>query len=188
MILASKSPRRHEIMKNAGFEFRVIVPELDEKYPGSLNVEEIPVYLAECKAEAVAAKHRNELVIGADTIVLLDGNILGKPVDDKHAKQMLTSLSGKKHTVITGVCVILKDKKFSFNAFTDVWFSRLSKEEIEYYVLNYKPLDKAGSYGVQDFIGMAAIEHIEGSFYNVMGLPIHKLYQVLRDQFGVSFT
>jgi septum formation protein len=180
MILASQSPRRHNIMKIAGYEFRIVKPDIDESIDASLSINEFPVELAYQKARQIADQFPGELVIGADTIVVLNNEIIGKPVDRDDAIAMLSRLSGNMHIVITGVCVIKDHKVKKFSDTSKVHFEKLTLEEITYYVDNYKPYDKAGAYGVQDWIGMAAIKRIDGSFYNVMGLPIHKLYRVLK--------
>lgn len=177
-ILASKSPRRNELLKSLGIDFIVKTKEVDEVYPDSLAKEEIPVYLAKLKARAFLNEiSDNDLVITADTIVWLNGKVLGKPKDKTEAIWMLNELSGNQHQVITGVCLTSKIKEFSFHSTSDVYFKHLSAAEIDYYVSEYKPYDKAGAYGIQEWIGSIGISHIEGSFYNVMGLPIQKLYE-----------
>jgi septum formation protein len=177
-ILASKSPRRNELLKSLGINFKVKTKEVDEVYPDSLTKEEIPVYLAKLKARAFLNEiWDNDLVITADTIVWLNGKVLGKPKDKPEAIRMLNELSGKQHQVITGVCLSSKEKELSFYSTSDVYFKSLSTDEIEYYISEYKPYDKAGAYGIQEWIGCIGISHIEGSFYNVMGLPIQKLYE-----------
>jgi septum formation protein len=180
MILASGSPRRKSIMLTTGYKFSIVVPNIAEDYPPDMAVADIPVYLAEKKAQYVQNGHPEEIIVAADTIVVLNNKIIGKPSGYKEALEMLQRLSGHMHTVITGVCVLNGFKRHTFSDTSKVYFQKLSKEEIEYYVKTHKPYDKAGSYGVQDWIGMVAIRKIEGSFYNVMGLPIHKLYQVLK--------
>lgn len=177
-ILASKSPRRQELLKSIGLEFHVLVKEVDERYPDSLIKEEIPVYLAKLKAASFSGELKeNDLLITADTIVWLDGEVLGKPVDHDDARQMLQKLSGKEHQVITGVCLTSDRKQISFSSLSNVQFKTLSDKEIDFYVANFSPLDKAGAYGIQEWIGYIGITHIEGSFFNVMGLPIQKLYE-----------
>ena len=181
IILASKSPRRHELLAGLNLPFEVVIHEVDEVFPDGLSMEEIPVYLAKLKAEPFYEELTSEtLVITADTIVWIDGTVLGKPNDYEHAAEMLRHLSGKKHVVVTGVCLTTKDKQVSFSATTDVYFKDLSDREIDYYLKNYQPYDKAGSYGVQEWIGYIAIERIEGSYFNVMGLPVQRLYEELR--------
>jgi len=166
-------------MKEAGFEFKIISPEVDESFSTEMPVEKVPSYLAKKKAEVLRHKINKEIVIASDTVVLLDGQIMNKPVDYAEAFQMLSSLSGQTHTVITAVCLLSKDKVVEFDDRTDVTFKKLSVDEINFYIDRYKPFDKAGAYGAQDWIGMVAIEKINGSYFNVMGLPMHKLYQEL---------
>jgi len=182
IILASQSPRRQELLKGIDIPFIVkTIDGLEENYPETLVREEIPLFLAELKADAFKEHlDNNTLLITADTIVWLEGKVLGKPEDLIHAKEMLQSLSGKEHEVITGVCIQTKQKKVSFTATSAVRFATLTEDEIDYYLENYSPLDKAGSYGVQEWIGYIAVEHIEGSYFNVMGLPIQRLYRELK--------
>ncbi len=179
MILVSNSPRRQEILKNAGFDFQVVSSTVKEEYPENLAIEKIPEYLAEQKAYSVVKDYKDEILIAADTIVVLKNTILGKPKNDIEAVEMLEKLSGKKHRVISGGCVVKGDDIIKFSDETTVYFKDLSNDEIMYYVENFKPFDKAGAYGIQEWIGMIGIEKIQGSFYNVMGLPIHKLYEIL---------
>ncbi len=180
IILASKSPRRHELLAGLDLPFEVVIHEVDEVFPGGLSMEEIPVYLAKLKAAPFLDElSADTLVITADTIVWIDGTVLGKPNDYDHAYAMLQQLSGKKHVVVTGVCLTSKDKQVAFSATTDVYFKDLKDSEIDYYLKNYQPYDKAGSYGVQEWIGYIAIERIEGSYFNVMGLPVQRLYEEL---------
>lgn len=180
IILASKSPRRQHLLKELGLDFSVRVIDTDEIYPDGLAMEEIPVFLAELKAKSFDGKlDNNDLVITADTIVWLDGEVLGKPVDKTEAIKMLRKLSNNEHQVVTGVCLKSNKKQKSFYAVSNVAFKELTESEIEYYVEHYKPYDKAGAYGIQEWIGYIGITHIEGSFFNVMGLPIQKLYTEL---------
>lgn len=181
IILASKSPRRQQLLNDLGLKFTVRSMDIPEEFPDDLGMTEIPVFLAELKAEAFRPELRkNQLVITADTIVWLDGEVLGKPADYEDGYRMLKGLSGKKHEVITGVCLLSAEKKVSFFALTDVWFKPLSDEEIHYYLENFRPYDKAGAYGIQEWIGYVAINRIEGSFFNVMGLPVQSLYEHLK--------
>ena len=181
VILGSQSPRRKELLSGLDIEFTTkVIPGLEETYPNTLQGEDIPVYLAEQKADAYTLED-NDLLITADTIVWLDGRVYGKPADEAEAREMLRSLSGKTHDVITGVCVRTNKKNVSFASTTKVRFAELTEEEIEHYVSKYRPMDKAGSYGVQEWIGYIGVEHIEGSYFNVMGLPIQKLYTVLKE-------
>lgn len=181
IILASGSPRRSQLMRDAGFLFEIRKKDVEEVYPPGLDIAGVPEYLAKLKAAAFKDELKaDELVITADTVVCIDAKILGKPNNRMAAIEMLETLSGKKHTVITGVCLTTSGKEESFSVYTDVYFKRLTAEEIVYYVDNYKPFDKAGAYGIQEWIGYIGIEKIEGSFYNVMGLPVQKLYEALQ--------
>jgi len=177
-ILASQSPRRHFLLNEIGLNFDVMVKSTDESYPPGLICEEIALHVSRIKSEAFdfGELPANALVITADTIVWLEGECIGKPVDENDARKMLGKLSGKKHTVATGVCFRTKDRFHSFFINTDVFFRVLKQEEIDHYVETYKPLDKAGSYGIQEWIGYIGVERIEGSYFNVMGLPVQKLY------------
>ncbi len=180
LILASSSPRRQYLMREAGFDFTVEKPVADESFPPTLPVDQVARYLAVKKAEHFRTTLQNEIVVTADTVVILDQEIINKPANRNEAINMLTRLSGKTHQVMTGVCILSADKDESFDDTTEVTFKKLTQEEIEFYVDQYKPYDKAGAYGAQDFIGMIAIEKIVGSYFNVMGLPIHKVYAYLR--------
>ena len=179
LILASSSPRRQYLMKEAGFNFVVEKPDVDESFPADLPVDQVAKYLAEKKAEYFRLSMNDQVVLTADTVVILQDKILNKPSDRNEAINMLTSLSGNTHNVMTGVCILSKEREMSFDDTTEVTFVSLTQEEIEFYVDHYKPFDKAGAYGAQDWIGMVAIEKIVGSYFNVMGLPIHKVYQHL---------
>lgn len=181
IILASGSPRRHFLMKEAGFTFTVEKPEADESFPTELPAIQVARYLAAKKAEKFRTEiHADQIVITADTVVILNNTIINKPADRNEAIRMLTLLSGKTHIVMTGVCILSAEKEISFDDTTEVTFKELTPEEITYYVDTNKPYDKAGAYGAQDFIGMIAIEKINGSYFNVMGLPIHKVYAALK--------
>ena len=181
VILASGSPRRRELMAGLGVNYEVrILPDVDESYPDTLQGEEIPLYIAKEKADAyIPMMQPDELIITADTIVWLDGKVLGKPRDREDALQMLRTMSGRTHKVFTGVCITTTDWQRSFTAQTEVRFATLSEEEIAYYVDNFQPMDKAGAYGVQEWIGFIGVENISGSYYNIMGLPVQKLYREL---------
>ena len=182
LVLASASPRRQQLMRELGLEFEVRPSDLDEFYPEELGMTAIPVYLAQLKADALKeTMAADELIITADTIVWKDDNVLGKPAGRDEAIAMLRSLSGSQHQVITGMHLQSTRKKISFHAVTEVWFDEMSDDEISFYVDHYKPYDKAGAYGIQEWIGFVGIYKIEGSFYNVMGLPVHKLYQYLKE-------
>ncbi len=182
IILASNSPRRKELLSGLNIPYEIkTLPDIDESYPDNLTGEDIAIYIAKEKANAYLDQlDENTLLITADTIVLLDGKVYGKPSDETDAKQMLRDLSGKTHQVITGVCITTKDKQVSFGVSSEVRFSKLDDDEIEYYVSNYKPFDKAGAYGVQEWIGYVAVEYISGSYFNIMGLPIQRLYRELK--------
>ncbi len=182
VVLASNSPRRKELMSGLGIDYVVkTLPDVDESYLGTLRGEEIPAYISREKADAYKKLIQpDELLITADTIVWLDGEVLGKPKDKEDAVRMLRKLSGASHQVITGVCLTTKDWQKSFTATTDVTFAALTDEEIDYYVGKYAPMDKAGAYGVQEWIGFIGVEAISGSYFNVMGLPIQRLYKELK--------
>lgn len=182
IILASNSPRRKELLGGLGIDYEVkVLPGIDESYPDSLKGEEIPVYIASEKAAAYrAVMQEDDLIITADTIVYLDGEVLGKPRDAADAARMLRLLSGKTHQVITGVCITTQTFQKSFAAVTEVTFDTLSEEEIDYYVSKYAPMDKAGSYGIQEWIGFIGVTGMKGSYFNVMGLPVQRLYRELK--------
>lgn len=180
IILASKSPRRFELMKMAGFDFIVDSKNVEENHPKGLAPHLIPASLATKKAKAFLAELDDDtIVIGADTIVILDGAIYEKPNNREHAIQMLSALSGKMHEVVTGVCILSNKKEIVFSDTTKVYFNPLTLAEIEYYVDNYKPFDKAGSYACQEWIGAIGIKKFNGDYFNVVGLPINRVYQEL---------
>ena len=182
IILASNSPRRKELMSGLGVDYVVrTLPDVDESYPADLAGAAIPEYISCEKADAYRSiMQPGELLITADTIVWLDGKVLGKPEGREGAVEMLRSLSGKSHQVFTGVCLTTTEWQKSFTAASDVEFDVLSEEEIRYYVDKYQPMDKAGAYGVHEWIGYIGVKSISGSFYNIMGLPIQKLYGELK--------
>jgi len=179
VILASNSPRRKELLREIIPSFKVATKDVEENYPNYLQGGEIATYLSQLKSQPFEP-NETELIITADTIVILDGLVLGKPTSHDDAVQTLTLLSGKTHEVITGVTIRTKDKAISFYDSTKVEFYELSKDEIEFYVVNNKPFDKAGSYGIQEWIGYIGIKKMDGDFYNVMGLPVHKIYRKLK--------
>ena len=180
IILASGSPRRQQFLKELDLDFEIRLKEIEEIYPNHLQAEEITDFLAKLKANAFENELKdNEILITSDTIVWLKNQALGKPTDASHALKMLTEMSGKTHEVITSVCIKTNQKEIVFHDKTSVSFASLTSQEIEYYLKNYKPFDKAGSYGIQEWIGLVAIEKIEGSYANVVGLPTHKLYSEL---------
>jgi septum formation protein len=179
--LASKSPRRQQLLQGLGLTFDVWSKEVDESYPYQLQQEEIPLYLASKKADAFREDlHDGDVLITADTIVWIDGQVLNKPEDRDDAIRMIGLLNGKTHDVYTGVSIVSLEKTELLWDRTRVHFTRLTAEEIEHYIDNYSPFDKAGSYGAQDWIGLVAIDRLEGSYFNVMGLPVHKVYQALK--------
>ncbi len=185
VILASKSPRRKELLTMLDIPFEIKVKEgIDETYPKDMPAIDVPEYLSRLKGKAYAEDiMENEMVITADTVVILDDKIYGKPHNEEEATGMLMTLQGRTHTVASGVCIATKEKIVSFTTCTAVTFAPLSKEEAKWYVEKYRPLDKAGAYGIQEWIGCAAVERIDGSFYNVMGLPVHQLYNILKEEF-----
>jgi len=181
LILATQSPRRHSLMKGAGFDFKIIIPDnIEEIYPSGLSEPEVPIFLAELKASWFDGKlKKDEIVITADTIVAIDGMVLGKPNGFNEAFSMLQRLSGRSHDVVTAVCLCNNQIKKTFSSVSKVYFRHLSNQEIEYYINSFQPYDKAGAYGAQEWIGFVGIEKIEGSYFNVMGFPIHQFYAEL---------
>lgn len=181
LLLASQSPRRRELLTGSGLPYTLAANyPCDERYPAEMPAEEVPLYLSRLKSDAYPEPLAPEdILLTADTVVVADGQVLGKPHDAEDAVRMLRMLSGHRHTVVTGVTLRTTDRTHTFGARSEVWFRTLTDEEIAYYVATYRPFDKAGSYGVQEWIGYVAIERIDGSFYNVMGLPIQKVYTEL---------
>ena len=181
IILASQSPRRQYLLKELGLDFDILEPNVNEVYPEGMFPEEIAVYLAELKANSIDISFLadNTIVITADTIVYIGNEVLGKPINYSDAVAMLQKLSGQKHDVITAVCLFSKKKKCVFHVLSSVFFKELNTEEIEYYIQNFQPFDKAGGYGIQEWIGYIGINRVEGSFFNVMGLPVKELYEQL---------
>ena len=182
VVLASNSPRRKELLSGLGIDYEVkTLPDIDESFPEGLTEVETATYIARAKADVYRnIMQPDELIITADTIVWLDGEVMGKPLDGEDARRMLRALSGKTHQVITGVCLMTIDRQKAFVTVTDVTFCQLSEEEIDYYVERYRPMDKSGSYGIQEWIGFVGVESISGSYFNVMGLPIQRLYTELK--------
>ncbi len=178
LLLASQSPRRRELIAGSGIPFTLTEKyACEEHYPATLAAEEVPAYLSRLKSEAYPTPlAENDILLTADTVVILDGEVLGKPKDREDALRMVARLVGNRHTVVTGVTLRTPERIETFSAKSNVWFRPLSAEEIAYYVDTYQPFDKAGSYGIQEWIGYVGIERIDGSFYNVMGLPIQRLY------------
>ena len=185
LILASNSPRRKELLAGLGVPFEVrVLQDIDEDYPESLPVNEVARYIAKEKADAYRRViAQDELIITADTVVIVGDEILGKPVDEADAVRMLRLLSGRTHQVTTGVCLLTTEKERCFDVTTDVTFKTLTDEEIHYYVNHYRPFDKAGAYGIQEWIGYIGVTGLHGSYYNVMGLPVQRIYQELTKQY-----
>ncbi len=183
VILSSTSPRRKQLLHELGISFTVESKSINENYPIGYPVEKVAQYISEIKSAAFHLNNMNSntLIITADTIVTIGNTILGKPSNYEHAVEILNTLSGKKHSVITGVTLRTYAKRHSFSVVTEVYFKNLTKAEIEYYITNFKPYDKAGAYGIQEWIGHVAIRKIEGSYFNVMGLPTHRLYEELEN-------
>ena len=181
IILASNSPRRRELLGGLGINYEVkVLPDIEENYPAELPVAQIAEYIAREKADAYRQlMAANDLIITADTIVVVGDEVMGKPVDATDAQRMLHKLSGRAHQVITGVCLTTIDKQRVFSVTTDVTFKSLSDEEIDYYIRTYRPFDKAGAYGIQEWIGYIGVTGIEGSYFNVMGLPVQRIYTEL---------
>lgn len=183
VILASNSPRRKELLGGLGVSYEVkTMPDIDESYPEGLSLEDIPVFIARSKADAYRPMMQSdELIITADTIVWLDGVVMGKPKDEEDACNMLRKLSGHTHQVVTGVCLTTVSQQKTFATVTDVTFDALTEEEITHYVSHYHPMDKAGAYGIQEWIGYVGVRNIDGSYFNVVGLPVQRLYQELKN-------
>ena len=185
IILASQSPRRKQLMEMAELAFEIIIADVDETNPPGMPGELVPEHLARKKADAIRHKAEDAIVIAADTVVLLDHHILGKPVDEAHAIATLSQLSGRMHKVVTGVCIRRGEQERSFSVTTEVYFRPLTEAQIRHYVSHYKPYDKAGAYAIQEWIGVTGIEKINGDYYNVMGLPIGDVIKVLREEFAI---
>ena len=181
LILASQSPRRQYLLKELGLDFEILAPQVRENYPPELNPVQVAVHLAELKSENFDASRFSDktILITADTIVSVAGEILGKPGNYQEAVMMLQKLSGRKHDVITAVCLRSRRKKKIFHVISSVFFKELNQDEIDYYIGNFRPFDKAGGYGIQEWIGYIGISKIEGSFFNIMGLPVKELYEEL---------
>ena len=180
IILASQSPRRKQLLEWAEIPFSIVAKETGETYPGGLSVQDIPVHIARAKAAAVRDEAgADKIILAADTVVVIEGQIIGKPKDPADAERMLSLLSGRKHEVITGVVLVQDKKEQAFAETTQVQFHALSAQQIKFYVEKYKPFDKAGAYAIQEWIGVVGIEWINGDFYNVMGLPVSRVVQLL---------
>lgn len=182
IVLASNSPRRKELLTRLGIPFEVrVMQDIDESYPETIPVNEVALHIAGKKADAYReVMGEDELIITADTVVIVGEEILGKPTDAADAARMLRALSGRTHQVTTGVCMVARDQDRRFSVTTDVTFKQLTPEEISYYIDTFKPYDKAGAYGIQEWIGCIGVTGLNGSYYNVMGLPIQRIYQVLK--------
>lgn len=184
LILASKSPRRQELLKSLELDFTVEVYPTDESFPQSLPPKEVAAHIAKQKARAFRGLKENELLLTSDTVVVNDGTILGKPANHKEALDMLSGLSNKTHQVMTAVCLTTLKQQIDFTVNTDVHFTTLSLAQIKHYIDQYQPFDKAGSYGIQEWIGKIGISYINGDYYNVMGLPLYQLNKVLLKEFS----
>lgn len=186
IILSSNSPRRKELLAGLGVDFEVrVLKGVDERYPDDIPLNEVPLYIAIEKASAYTVA-KDELVVTADTVVIVDNEILGKPKDRAEAYGMLRKISGKTHQVVTGVCLTTIDDQRSFTVTTDVEFKELSDNEIFYYIDKYRPFDKAGAYGIQEWIGYVGVLSLKGSYYNVMGLPVQRIYEEFTSYFGLD--
>lgn len=186
IILSSNSPRRKELLAGLGVDFEVrVLKGVDERYPDDIPLNEVPLYVAIEKASAYTVA-KDELVVTADTVVIVDNEILGKPKDRAEAYGMLRKISGKTHQVVTGVCLTTIDDQRSFTVTTDVEFKELSDNEIYYYIDKYRPFDKAGAYGIQEWIGYVGVLSLKGSYYNVMGLPVQRIYEEFTSYFGLD--
>jgi septum formation protein len=181
LLLASQSPRRKELLSSLGFDFEVVKIDCDEILPQHIRIEKAAAYLSELKADAFRSLEADEVLLTADTVVAIDDQILGKPKDETDAYNMLQQLSGRIHQVYTGITIKTADRTFTETDVADVTFDTISDEEIQYYIQNYKPFDKAGSYGIQEWLGMAKIRSMTGSFYTIMGLPTHLVYKILKE-------
>jgi len=180
IVLASQSPRRKQLLEWAEVPFDVVIKETDELYPADLPVQDIPVYIARNKALAVLQELSHErIILAADTVVVLDNQVIGKPKDRNNAIEILQSLSGRRHQVITGVVILAGEEEIAFADITDVWFHELDLEQIIFYIDKYKPYDKAGAYAIQEWIGVIGIQSVKGDFYNVMGLPVSRVVREL---------
>jgi septum formation protein len=182
LILASKSPRRSQLLREAGIDFSVYPMDVNEDFPANMPVDQVAAYLAQRKALAAAPIIKgDEVILAADSVVILDDVIYNKPADYQEAFRMIRRLSGRQHTVVTGVCLLAREQSRVFSGISRVTFAELSDEEIDYYIRTCKPYDKAGAYGVQEWIGLCKITHIEGTYANVMGLPVDLVYHALKD-------
>lgn len=181
ILLASQSPRRKELLSSLGFDFEVVKIDCEEILPENIKIEAAAAYLSELKANAFGNLQNDEALLTSDTVVANENQFLGKPKNDIEAKEMLKSLSGKTHQVYTGITIKTLDKIITETDVADVEFDEISDEEIDFYIKNYQPFDKAGGYGIQEWLGMSKIKKINGSFYTIMGLPTHLVYKILRE-------
>lgn len=181
ILLASQSPRRKELLSSLGFDFEVVKIDCEEISPENIKIEAAAAYLSELKANAFGNLQNDEILLTADTVVANENQFLGKPKNEIEAKEMLKSLSGKTHQVYTGITIKTLDKIITETDVADVEFDEISDEEIDFYIKNYQPFDKAGGYGIQEWLGMSKIKKINGSFYTIMGLPTHLVYKILRE-------
>jgi len=181
ILLASQSPRRKELLSSLGFDFEVVKIDCEEILPDHIEIENAASYLSELKADAFRNLEKDEVLLTADTVVAIEGKILGKPKDEAEAKQMLKKLSGRTHQVFTGITIKTISQSFTETDVADVKFDEISDDEIDFYTTNYQPFDKAGSYGIQEWLGMAKIKKMNGSFYTIMGLPTHLVYKILKE-------
>ncbi|MFY1048128.1 Maf family protein [Chryseobacterium sp. GP-SGM7] len=181
ILLASQSPRRKELLSSLGFDFDMVKIECEEILPANIKIENAAAYLSELKANAFQNLQEDEVLLTADTVVASENQFLGKPKDENEAKEMLQALSGKTHQVYTAITLKTLDKTITETDVADVEFDEISEEEIDFYIKNYKPFDKAGSYGIQEWLGMTKIKKINGSFYTIMGLPTHLVYKILKE-------
>ncbi len=187
-VLASNSPRRRELMAGLGIDFEVrVMKDVSEFYPANLPACDVPAYIAREKAAAYAIAC-DELLVTADTVVIVDNQILGKPVDATDARRMLRLISGRSHEVVTGVCLTTADKQRTFSVVSEVTFKMLTDDEIDYYIHHYRPFDKAGAYGIQEWIGYVGVTALRGSYFNVMGLPVQRIYEELTTEFGLKLS
>lgn len=184
IILASQSPRRKQLLEWAEVDFEVEVSDTDESFPLGLSLAETAIFIANAKAKVIAEKHENRIVLAADTIVVIDEKIIGKPKDREDAIQILQLLAGRVHQVVTGVTILHNEHCIQFADTTEVHFHPLTQEQIEFYIDKYQPYDKAGAYAIQEWIGVVGIKKIDGDFYNVMGLPVSRVVQILKSSFG----
>ena len=185
IILASNSPRRKELLAGLGIDFEVrVVGNIDESFPSDMPKQDVAEYIAAKKASAYQVSE-NDILLTADTVVIVDDEILGKPIDAKDAARMLNLISGRTHQVVTGVCLKSQELICSFSVCTDVTFKKLTENEVDYYISEYKPFDKAGAYGIQEWIGYIGVTKIEGSYFNVMGLPVQRIYEALVKEFNL---